>query len=86
MRQRDVDTEEYAVSEAEDANRPKTLIELRSDANQASENGIACPKCGCRDLRVIRTERGNGVIVRRRECRHCRYRGGQLTTVEKLKT
>lgn len=57
---------------------------MSADARQANEqrqSGIACPRCGCRDLRVIYTrhQRG-GRIRRRRECRHC---GRRITTDEK---
>lgn len=57
---------------------------MRVDERETSERrqlGIACPRCGCRDLRVIYTrhQRG-GRIRRRRECRHC---GRRITTDEK---
>lgn len=42
--------------------------------------GIACPKCGCRDFRVIYTRPRDRMIERRRECRHC---GRRITTYEK---
>jgi len=41
--------------------------------------GLECPECGCRDFRVTKTRQGDGVIVRRRECRHC---GHRITTFE----
>ena len=33
--------------------------------------GLACGKCGCRDLQVTKTEKVGRFIRRRRECRHC---------------
>ena len=42
--------------------------------------GLACSKCGCRDLRVYYTRpRRGGVIVRVRVCRHC---GKRIVTRE----
>lgn len=38
-----------------------------------------CLKCGCRDLRVIRTETLATKVRRRRECRHC---GRRIWTTE----
>lgn len=43
--------------------------------------GIACPKCGCRDFRVIETSRIKDAMTRRRSCRRC---GRRITTREKL--
>jgi len=43
--------------------------------------GLRCRSCGCRHFRVIYTRpRGDGAIVRRRECRHC---GRRITTYER---
>lgn len=44
-----------------------------------ASGGIECRKCGCRDLRVQTTRRGDGVIVRYRVCRHC---GQHRPTIE----
>jgi transcriptional regulator NrdR family protein len=42
--------------------------------------GIACPRCGCRDLRTTKTMRvREGMIRRYRACRHC---GRTITTHE----
>jgi transcriptional regulator NrdR family protein len=42
--------------------------------------GIACPRCGCCDLRTTKTMRvREGMIRRYRECRHC---GRTMTTHE----
>jgi hypothetical protein len=41
--------------------------------------GLECPECSCRHFRVVRTQQGDGVIVRQRECRHC---GKRLRTFE----
>ncbi len=43
--------------------------------------GIACPRCGCRDLRVRNTRRTDHAIRRYRVCRHC---GRTITTSETL--
>jgi C4-type Zn-finger protein len=61
----------------------KTAEELAAaaiaDPGEAA-GGIACPRCECRDLRVVKTRRSAGVVVRKRQCRHC---GWRVTTVEK---
>ena len=36
--------------------------------------GIACRRCGCRDLRVVYTRRRRTGILRRRQCRWCGHR------------
>lgn len=49
-----------------------------SSAKQAV--GIACPRCGCQQLRTTKTMRvREGMIRRYRECRHC---GRTMTTHE----
>ena len=51
-------------------------------ATDNGKPGIACPKCGCRDLRVRHTRKLPGDRIRRyRSCRHC---GRHITTVEIL--
>jgi len=40
---------------------------------------LACPRCGCEDLRVLNTRHSRGRIIRYRECRHC---GRRMTTYE----
>jgi transcriptional regulator NrdR family protein len=51
--------------------------EIRDGINPQS---VECPSCGCRHLEVVYTRpRGDGRIVRRRECRHC---GRRITTTE----
>ena len=45
----------------------------------AGQRGIACPACGCRDLRVQTTRRGEGLILRYRVCRNC---GAHRATIE----
>ena len=60
---------------------PKTLREMAAETAriESGGRGIACPQCGCRDLRVETTRRHDGMIVRYRVCRHC---GGRRTTFE----
>ncbi len=48
---------------------------------KGSMRGIACPRCGCADLRVRNTRYSFGRTVRYRECRHC---GRRITTYEVL--
>lgn len=36
--------------------------------------GLQCPKCHCRDLRVVRSTDQFDEKKRRRECRHCGWR------------
>lgn len=44
--------------------------------------GLVCPHCACRHFRVIYLQRRpNGVLMRRRECRHC---GRRITTREHI--
>lgn len=53
-----------------------TMQELAAGARQG---GLVCPECGCRHFRVCKTKPGDGIILRRRECRHC---GRRITTFE----
>ena len=50
--------------------------------NRSQEKrGLECPKCGCKDLRVVyRRAKPGGRVLRRRECRHC---GRRMSTYEK---
>ena len=42
--------------------------------------GIACPRCGCRELRTTHTRRVRAGMIRRyKVCRHC---GRRITTHE----
>ncbi len=42
--------------------------------------GLVCRKCGCQHFRVIYLKRlPQGVVMRRRECRHC---GRRVSTRE----
>lgn len=51
---------------------PQTLAQMAAEtARREGAVGIACLKCGCRDLRVQTVRRGEGLIVRYRVCRHC---------------
>lgn len=61
-----------------------TLEQLAADTAKTNADagiGLACPKCGCRDLRVVKTRHNvDGTETsRRRECRNCNNR---LTTME----
>ena len=60
----------------------KTLEELLADSQAAAGNavGIKCPRCGCADLRVGRTQRMIGRLKRYRYCRHC---GTSVPTFER---
>jgi hypothetical protein len=52
---------------------------VAGDASDAPA-GIACPKCGCRHLRVVTTDPLDGEIRRYRMCRHC---GRRIRTFER---
>ena len=42
--------------------------------------GLVCRRCGCQHFRVVYLRRlPSGVLLRRRECRHC---GTRMTTRE----
>ena len=43
--------------------------------------GLECPSCGCRHFETLRTEKQDGRVVRRRECRNC---GWRCTTAEEI--
>ena len=59
----------------------KTLAQMAADTArlEGGGRGIACPACGCRDLRVQTTRRAEGMIVRYRVCRNC---GAHRPTIE----
>ncbi len=59
----------------------KTLAQMQADTArlEGGSRGIACLKCGCRDLRVQTTRRAEGMIVRYRVCRNC---GAHRPTIE----
>ncbi len=56
---------------------PERKSKERKDRNQ----GIECPRCGCRHLPVLYTRRRFGRIVRVRRCRHC---GRRVVTSEAI--
>lgn len=45
-----------------------------------NRQGIACPECGCRDLRVVGTRQVADYVKRWRRCRNCGY--GPIVTIE----
>lgn len=51
----------------------RTLQEMIQEAaeSRAKRKGIRCPKCGCPDLRVKVTWKGEGKVKRRRVCANC---------------
>jgi hypothetical protein len=52
-----------------------------SEMQGATQGGVVCRECECREFRVVKTTPlYDGRIRRRRECRHC---GKRLTTVER---
>jgi hypothetical protein len=53
--------------------------EVAALGGEAPALGLVCKGCGCRDYRVLYTDRRDGYILRRRECRHC---GRRVTTRE----
>jgi transcriptional regulator NrdR family protein len=58
------------------ASKPETIPSPPADPPPL---GIRCRRCNCADLRVVQTIRDNGVVRRRRVCRHC---GTQMMTTE----
>jgi len=62
----------------DDPPKRPTFFELAARGQGGA--GIACRRCGCRDLRVLYTRRQGERIMRRRACRHC---GERTTTYEK---
>lgn len=78
---------DVAQESNEDAEAGKKFKTSEEDANNLSSNagakdqrGVSCPVCGCRDLRVIYTDKQDTGTLRRRACRHC---GRRITTKEK---
>ena len=50
----------------------KSLGQLAADAVRADgTDPWACPRCGCKDWRVVGTYERNGKRRRQRVCRHC---------------
>ena len=47
------------------------MHESKKKKEKEKTAGLACGKCGCRDLRVTKTEKVGRFVRRRRECRHC---------------
>lgn len=65
---------------------PKSLRQMADETRQEEAKqgiGLACPNCGCRDLRVIKTRHNieGSETSRRRVCRHC---GTRVTTMEMM--
>lgn len=57
------------------------LPETEETVADGNEKGLACRRCGCRDLRVYYTRKQrNGQVLRRRYCRNC---GERVFTVER---
>lgn len=59
----------------------RTLQEMAADAARGTDGALSCPKCGCRDFRVYKTERGSEATFRYKACRHC---GTKLLTTSKV--
>jgi DNA-directed RNA polymerase subunit RPC12/RpoP len=43
--------------------------------------GLECPTCGCRHFETVETRPRPGIILRRKQCRHC---GHRVTTRERV--
>jgi hypothetical protein len=53
-------------------------------AAQCGNDPWVCPRCGCRDWRVLDTrDVSNGNLARTRICRHCGKDGPRIYTEEK---
>ncbi len=51
--------------------RRPTLAEL---AQESQGDSLRCPRCGCRDWRVVDSRQGvDSLQVRKRACRHCNF-------------
>jgi hypothetical protein len=60
---------------------PRTLRDMIDATLQRRKErkGLRCPKCGCPDLQVRVTWKGEGKVKRRRVCANC---GRELATFE----
>jgi hypothetical protein len=45
-----------------------------SEMQGGTQEGLACPKCGCHHFDVVYTRPKRGCIRRLRECHHCGHR------------
>jgi hypothetical protein len=54
--------------------REKPLRDMGHMQREAGDRGIPCRQCRSTDRRVLRTRRGDGVIVRETICLHCHDR------------
>lgn len=47
-------------------------LKHKRDAQSGGPVGLVCRACGCQHFRVVYVKhRPGGVVLRRRECRHC---------------
>ena len=57
------------------------VAQRQQDEQEASDKGLRCPDCGCRDLRVYYTRPLPLARIRRvRKCRNC---GRRVVTTER---
>ncbi len=55
-------------------------VKQREEVIDGQKVGLVCRACGCQHFRVVYLKRlAGGVVMRRRECRHC---GKRMTTRE----
>lgn len=58
------------------------MVAANNPADPSPEpRGLACTRCGCRDLRVRDTRPHHGFIVRVRVCRNC---GNKMHSRERI--
>ncbi|GJQ28432.1 MAG: hypothetical protein HBSAPP03_15910 [Phycisphaerae bacterium] len=47
-------------------------VKRQPESNSGQQVGLVCRGCGCQHFRVVYVKhRPGGIVLRRRECRHC---------------
>lgn len=55
-------------------NTPTSRRPLRTSSGKQPGSGLACPRCNCNHFEVIKVTPKDGFVLRRKECRHCKFR------------
>lgn len=61
----------------------RTAQQILSDGDGGDRRGIECPKCGCAHYSVVYIRHRPGLVMRKKECRHCQNR---IVTYERAAT